>query len=213
MCKVVAELQGTLSHCYETVSLDSDTTNKLTGSALAHGLKALHGVMKYGINLEAITETFLVVSVFPHISSTNINVCKGALEVATAVASSNQLGFVVADRCVRATAPDNKPYSNIVQLLSNVDVGIQALTLEFINACYSTCIDAQWSKCTSTHLSLKSKFFVIYTQADLDDALELHGMSRAVKKIAKAVQDEKLKLQLYTYQVYDLVLPLFSFFV
>jgi len=103
--------------------------------------------MKYNMNLEAITETFLVVSVFPHINSTTVNVCKGALEAATAVAAAEKLGFTVADRCIRATAPDNKPYFNIVQQLSNVDVGIQTLTLEFINACYSTCQDAQWTKC------------------------------------------------------------------
>jgi len=36
---------------------------------------------------------------------------------------------------------------------------------------------------------------------DLDDILELHGMSRSMKKIAKLVQDEKLRLHMYIYQV------------
>lgn len=119
------------------------------GSQLAYALKALHGAMKYNVGYEAITEPFLTTYLFPNINSPNINVCKSALEVASLVAQSEKLGFVVADRCIRQSSLDNRPYSNIVTALSSTDVGIQANALQLINSLYMTVPDPQSQKCTS----------------------------------------------------------------
>eukprot|EP01122_Echinamoeba_exundans_P006819 TRINITY_DN1984_c0_g1_i2.p1 TRINITY_DN1984_c0_g1~~TRINITY_DN1984_c0_g1_i2.p1 ORF type:complete len:600 (-),score=160.87 TRINITY_DN1984_c0_g1_i2:307-2106(-) len=151
------------------------------GSQLAYALKALHGAMKYNTGYEAITEPFLTTYLFPHINSPNINVCKSALDVASLVAQSDKLGFIVADRCIRSSSLDNRPYSNIVQALSSTDVGIQANALALINSLYMTVPDPQ-------------------SQKYLDDTLEMLQLSKALKKIVKSVQDEHLKLQSYIYQ-------------
>lgn len=119
------------------------------GSQLAYALKALHGAMKYNTGYEVITEPFLTTYLFPHINSPNINVCKSALEVASLVAQSPQLGFIITDRCIRQSSLDNRPYSNVVQALSSTDVGIQANALELINSLYMTVPDPQSQKCTS----------------------------------------------------------------
>lgn len=155
------------------------------GGALAHGLKALHLTMKLNTGWErAITEQFLT-QIFPNISSTNLTVCRSALEVATSIAQSMVLGFPVADRCLRASTQDGRPYGNVVQALNSTDVSVQAAGLAFINAQYTTCSDVQ-------------------QQAALEGTLIGLGLDKALKKIVKQLQDENLKLQVYVFQALSL---------
>lgn len=155
------------------------------GGALAHGLKALHLTMKLNTGWERfITEQFLV-QIFPNISSTNLTVCRSALEVATSVAQSMAIGFLVADRCLRSSTQDGRPYGNVVLALNSTDVSVQAAGLAFINAQYTTCPDMQ-------------------LQAALEQSLLDLGLDKALKKIVKQLQDENLKLQVYVHQALSL---------
>ena len=155
------------------------------GGALAHGLKALHLTMKLNTGWERfITEQFLV-QIFPNISSTNLTVCRSALEVATSIAQSMSLGFPVADRCLRASTQDGRPYGNVVLALNSTDVSVQAAGLAFINAQYTTCPDVQ-------------------LQTALEQTLLDLGLDKALKKIVKQLQDENLKLQVYVFQALSL---------
>lgn len=155
------------------------------GGALGHGLKALGLALKNNSGWESyITEQFLV-QIFPHISSTNLNVQRSALEVATCIAKSASFGFPVADKCIRASATDGKPYSGVVAALNVTDVSVQAASLAFLNALYSTCPD------------------MVLTQ-QLDQTLLELGHATALKKIVKQLQDENLKLQVYVFQAVSL---------
>lgn len=155
------------------------------GGALGHGLKALGLALKNNNGWESsITEQFLT-QAFPHISSTNLTVQRSALEVATCIARSASFGFPIADRCMRASATDGKPYSGVVAALNVTDVSVQAASLGFLNALYSTAPD------------------MMLTQ-QLDQTLLELGLDKALKKIVKQLQDENLKLQVYVFQALSL---------
>jgi hypothetical protein len=155
------------------------------GGALAYGLKAIYLTLKVTVGWErAITEQFLT-QIFPNISSTNLNVCRSALEVATSIAQSSTLGFPVADRCLRASTSEGRPYGNVVAALNSTDVSVQAAGLSFLNAMYTTCPDMQ-----QTQL--------------LDQTLLDLGHDKALKKMVKQLQDENLKLQVYVFQALSL---------
>jgi hypothetical protein len=155
------------------------------GGALAYGLKAIYLTLKHNVGWErAITEQFLI-QIFPNISSTNLNVCRSALEVATTIAQSSTLGFSVADRCIRSSKSEGRPYGNVVGALNSTDVSVQAAGLSLLNALYTTCPDAQQTT------------LLEQTLLDL-------GHDKALKKIVKQLQDENLKLQVYVFQALSL---------
>lgn len=190
-CKMqVFELQKTslLDDAFGSAFLEANGLPELMryvlenqGGALAYGLKAIHLTLKGTVGWErALTEQFLI-QIFPNISSTNLNVCRSALEVATAIAQSSTLGFSVADRCLRSSTTEGRPYQNVVDALNSTDVSVQAAGLAFLNALYTTCPDIQ-----QTQL--------------LDQTLNDLGHDKALKKIVKQLQDENLKLQVYVFQ-------------
>ena len=156
-----------------------------SGGVLGHGLRAIHLALKNTSGWEKFINEQFLTQVFAHISSTNLSVCRGALEVATSIAQSSSLGFMVADRCIRASTMDGRPYANVVAALNSTDVSVQCAGLSLLNALYTTCPDV--------HL----------TQL-LDQTLLDLGHDKALKKIVKQLQDENLKLQVYVFQALSL---------
>jgi hypothetical protein len=97
--------------------------SEATGNTLAYALSALQEAMSYGYGFDSLPLTFIQ-KIITCIDSSNLNVCRSALEILILLSNSPKYGFKTLEGAFTSYAKtqEKQPFANLINLLVTIAI-------------------------------------------------------------------------------------------